>query len=121
MLIKSSYNRPCYVGLRNNVSTPLLRTTLNAWPEGTPDFVDHSVIKDYIQNTSKKTGVDSVTRWGVRVVDLQKEGAAWKVIWLVIHGHTGNGDVEELSEVSDLSKHLDVNSDFSHEYSISML
>ncbi|QKX57136.1 uncharacterized protein TRUGW13939_04244 [Talaromyces rugulosus] len=93
---------PCYVGLRNNVSTPLLRTTLNAWPEGTPDIVDHGVIKDYIQNTSIKTGVSGVTRLGARVVDVQKEETTWKVTWSVLRGDAEKGDVEEeLSEYFD--------------------
>ncbi|CRG86288.1 Flavin-containing monooxygenase FMO GS-OX-like 4 [Talaromyces islandicus] len=101
-ILKHAPPGPCYVGLKNNVSTPLLRTTLNAWPEGTPDFVDHGVIKEYIQDTSIKTGVHNVTRWGARVVDLQKEGTEWKVTWSVLPADAENGNAEEqLSEYFD--------------------
>jgi hypothetical protein len=96
-----------------------LRTTLNAWPEGTPDIVDHGVIKDYIQNTSKKTGVSGVTRWGARVVDVQKEETTWKVTWSVLRGDAEKGNVEEeLPEVSVSNEHLELA--FSHDCSISM-
>lgn len=72
---------PCYESLTNNVSTPLLRTTLNSWPEGTDFYVKHSVLKDYIQDTSRKTGVDSVTNYGAQVTNIQKEGNEWHVSW----------------------------------------
>lgn len=102
---------PCYVGLKNNVSTPLLRTTLNSWPEGTPDFVDHGVIKEYIQDTSIKTGVHNVTRWGARVLDIQKEHAQWKVTWSVLRGNAETDIIEEqLSEVSVSRDYLEISS-----------
>ncbi|KAL4769359.1 major facilitator superfamily domain-containing protein [Aspergillus nidulans var. acristatus] len=72
---------PCYDGLKNNVSTPLMRVKLNAWPEGTPDFVGHSVMKEYIQDTSRKTGVDDITIYGARVKNLSKQGDSWQVTW----------------------------------------
>ncbi|KAJ6092488.1 hypothetical protein N7486_007777 [Penicillium sp. IBT 16267x] len=58
---------PCYESLTNNVSTPLLRIKLNAWPQGTPHYVKHSVLKDYIQDTSNKSGVSDVTIYGALV------------------------------------------------------
>ncbi|KAE8155316.1 pantothenate transporter [Aspergillus avenaceus] len=72
---------PCYDGLRNNVPTPLIRVKLNAWPEGTPDFVSHHVIRDYIQDTSRKASVHDVTLYGARVKDLKKVGETWHVTW----------------------------------------
>ncbi|KAL4995061.1 major facilitator superfamily domain-containing protein [Aspergillus recurvatus] len=72
---------PCYDGLKNNVSTPLMRVKLNAWPEGTPDFVSHSVMKEYIQDTSRKTGVDDITIYGARVKNVFKQGDSWQVTW----------------------------------------
>ncbi|OCK87034.1 FAD dependent oxidoreductase [Cenococcum geophilum 1.58] len=60
---------PCYLGLTNNVSTRLLQTEVSAWPSGTPDFVHHPVIEDYIQNMSRTTGVDAITLYGARVTD----------------------------------------------------
>ncbi|CAG7936280.1 unnamed protein product [Penicillium olsonii] len=72
---------PCYESLTNNVSTPLLQTTLNDWPEGTERFVRHSVLKDYIQDTAQKAGVDNVTKFGARVDRVRKNGSSWVVHW----------------------------------------
>ncbi|CDM31473.1 hypothetical protein DTO006G1_8800 [Penicillium roqueforti] len=72
---------PCYESLTNNVSTPLLRTKLNAWPEGTAPFVKHNVLKEYIQDTSKKAGVDDITKFGARVTRVHKDGPKWTVHW----------------------------------------
>ncbi|CAG8153127.1 unnamed protein product [Penicillium salamii] len=77
---------PCYESLTNNVSTPLLRTKLNAWPEGTGPFVRHHVLKDYIQDTSQKAGVDNVTKFGARVDRVYKNGSTWNVHWSTLSG-----------------------------------
>lgn len=58
-----------------------MRVKLNAWPEGTPDFVSHSVMKEYIQDTSRKTGVDDITIYGARVKNLTKQGDSWQITW----------------------------------------
>ncbi|KAJ5184103.1 hypothetical protein N7492_001719 [Penicillium capsulatum] len=76
---------PCYDSLTNNVSTPLLRTKLNAWPNGTPSFVNHRVLKEYIQNTSTKAGVDNVTILGALVTRIYKDGQRWHVHWKSLH------------------------------------
>ncbi|KAF5861304.1 hypothetical protein ETB97_000420 [Aspergillus alliaceus] len=91
---------PCYDGLRNNVPTPLIRVQLNSWPEGTPDFVNHNVIKDYIQDTSRKANVHDVTIYGARVKDLHKQGEKWEVVWSTIHVNYQSDTVEEVEEVS---------------------
>ncbi|KAL2871159.1 major facilitator superfamily domain-containing protein [Aspergillus lucknowensis] len=72
---------PCYDGLKNNVSTPLMRVKLNAWPQGTPDFVPHTVMKEYIQDTSRKTGVHDITVYGSRVKNVSKIDGSWLVTW----------------------------------------
>jgi hypothetical protein len=87
-------DRPCYQGLKNNVSTPLMRVTLNAWPEGTPDFVSHSVMKEYIQDTSRKTRVEDVTIYGARVKNVSKQGEAWNVTWSTLR-EDGAGVIEQ--------------------------
>lgn len=58
-----------------------MRVKLNAWPEGTPDFVSHSVMRDYIQDTSQKTGVHGSTIYGARVKNISKQGGSWEVTW----------------------------------------
>ncbi|KAJ5770086.1 uncharacterized protein N7511_002137 [Penicillium nucicola] len=75
---------PCYESLTNNVSTPLLETKLNSWPEGTAPFVRHFVLKDYIQDTAKKAGVDDVTIYGAQVTKVYKEGPTWTVKWTTL-------------------------------------
>ncbi|KAJ5842129.1 hypothetical protein N7534_011959 [Penicillium rubens] len=75
---------PCYESLTNNVSTPLLQTKLNAWPEGTAHFVKHYVLKEYIQDTSKKAGVDDITKFGARVNRVHKDGPTWTVHWTTL-------------------------------------
>ncbi|KAL4937216.1 hypothetical protein BDV06DRAFT_232720 [Aspergillus oleicola] len=77
---------PCYYGLKNNVSTPLMRVKLNAWPEETPDFVSHSVLSAYIQDTSVKSGVHDITIYGARVKNLEKRGESWEVRWSRLEG-----------------------------------
>lgn len=69
--------RPCYVGLTNNVGTRMLQTTLNPFPAGTPDFVSHSVLKDYIQDTAVRTGVHEITRYDTEVKNLTKSEDKW--------------------------------------------
>ncbi|KAJ5313290.1 uncharacterized protein N7443_000174 [Penicillium atrosanguineum] len=86
---------PCYESLTNNVSTPLLRTKLNAWPEGTPHYVNHNVLKEYIQDTSKKTGVDDVTIYGALVKQVYKEDQNWHVHWTTLNEESGTGNIVE--------------------------
>lgn len=89
---------PCYESLTNNVSTPMLRTKLNAWPEGTPHYVNHSVLKEYIQDTSKKTGVDDVTIHGALVEEVYKQGQEWHVHWTMLNEDPDTGHIVEQQE-----------------------
>lgn len=89
MVKHSLRNRPCYIGLKNNVATRLLETTLNKFPSGTPDFVSHSVLKDYIQDTAARTEVDAVTRYNTEVQNLTKQGEKWAVRTATLQTHDG--------------------------------
>ncbi|CAG7946160.1 unnamed protein product [Penicillium salamii] len=93
---------PCYESLTNNVSTPLLRTKLNAWPEGTGPFVRHNVLKDYIQDTSQKAGVDNITKFGARVDRVYKNGSTWNVHWSTLSG----SDQDVVEQNSAASHHI---------------
>ncbi|TLD26093.1 FAD/NAD(P)-binding domain-containing protein [Venturia nashicola] len=88
---------PCYVGLKNNVATRLMKTTLNDWPSGTPDYVSHHVLKDYIQETSRINGVDALTIYGARVVDLIKgpTDKQWDLRFTTLRRDSLNSKVEE--------------------------
>jgi ACS family pantothenate transporter-like MFS transporter len=59
------------------VPTRLLETTLNAFPPGTPDFVSHSVLGAYIQDTAVKTGIHQVTQYDTEVKKLSKRRNEW--------------------------------------------
>ena len=61
------------------MSTPLLETTLQRFPPGTPDFVTHAVLKDYIHDISSGAGVHNVTRYNTSVDHLSKSGSKWNV------------------------------------------
>lgn len=87
--------RPCYESLTNNVSTPLLRTKLNDWPEGTPNYVKHHVLKEYIQDTSKKVGVDDVTIYGALVTRVYKDESEWHVLWTSLEEDPSTGRLVE--------------------------
>jgi hypothetical protein len=73
----------------------LLRTKLNAWPEGTPHYVNHSVLKEYIQDTSNKAGVDDVTIYGALVTEVYKQGHEWHVHWTTLHEDSETGKLVE--------------------------
>ncbi|KAF2851906.1 dimethylaniline monooxygenase [Plenodomus tracheiphilus IPT5] len=72
-------NTPCYVGLKNNVGTRLLQTTLNEFPKGTEDFVTHDVLKDYIQHTAIRTGVHNNTNYNTEVKRVVKNASSWTI------------------------------------------
>ncbi|EAW12388.1 putative FAD dependent oxidoreductase [Aspergillus clavatus NRRL 1] len=91
---------PCYDGLRNNVSTPLMRTKLCAWPDGTPDFVSHVVMKQYIQDTSANAGVEKATVYGARVTSLRKKDDRWDLTWSTLIEGLHSGLVEEKDHIS---------------------
>ena len=67
------------------MATPLLETTLNKFPQGTEDFVSHSVLKDYIQDTAIKTEVDAITKYNTEVQNVVKTGDKWAVQTAKLH------------------------------------
>jgi hypothetical protein len=76
---------PCYVGLKNNVSTRLLETTLDRFPVGTDEFVSHNVLKDYIQSTAIASGVHELTRYNTEVKTVLKQDKSWIVEAATLH------------------------------------
>ncbi|KAF2431629.1 dimethylaniline monooxygenase [Tothia fuscella] len=75
---------PVYYGLKNNIATSLMQTKQLGWPDGTLDFVTHAVFKNYIQEISSKTGVQSLTKYGARVSAVKKEGLKWSLTYTVL-------------------------------------
>ena len=56
-----------------------MKLKTNSWPTGTADFVNHSVLNEYIQDTSRKTGVHPATQYHTRVEKVFKSGKLWRV------------------------------------------
>jgi len=84
IMIAVDVDSPAYNGLTNNVATRLMKTKLHDWPEGTEDYVNHRVLKDYIQGIAKKTGVEDSTVFGAKVTRVEKEGKIWSLTYETI-------------------------------------
>lgn len=76
---------PCYVSLKNNVFTRLLETSLNKFPDGTPDIVSHSVLQAYIQDTAEKSGAHNNTKYNTDVRNVRKSDGEWLVETVTIN------------------------------------
>lgn len=87
---------PCYFGLRNNVPTGLMRSTLLKWPKDSAPFVSQDLLHKYILDLAAHTGaqehiqfdtsVDTVVKdpgsnkWIVRTRTLRKTGAGYEFL-----------------------------------------
>ncbi|MCJ1401790.1 hypothetical protein MMC11_005007 [Xylographa trunciseda] len=89
---------PCYAGLKNNVPTPLLAIKGQPWKEGTPDFVDHCVLKEYIQNIASKSAAESEYLFNTRVERIWKDGQQWNFLSTTL-GHRASGDIRMVAQV----------------------
>lgn len=72
---------PCYAGLKNNVPTHLMASSLGTWPEDTEEFINQRHIEEYVQTLAKNHGVDAATQFHTRVDDVKKtpDGKKWQV------------------------------------------
>ncbi|MCJ1308192.1 hypothetical protein MMC25_001844 [Agyrium rufum] len=70
---------PCYEGLSNNVSTPLLAVKKHPWKPGTPDFVGHRVILEYIQGIASSKSLLDAIQFRTRVDLVTKKSGIWTV------------------------------------------
>lgn len=62
----------------------------------------HHVLKEYIQDTSTKAGVDDITKYGARVTRVYKDGPTWTVHWSTL----SNGQDPVEKNESAVSSHL---------------
>ena len=85
----------CYAGLKNNVPTSLMKSSLLPWPEKTEEFIDQGRIVQYLQDIARlqhvtenvqfHTRVESVTKpagntqWIVKTSTLRVEGDTFSV------------------------------------------
>ena len=56
-----------------------MKLKINSWPAATADFVNHRVLNEYIQDTSRRNGVHSKTLYDTRVEKIFKKGEVWKM------------------------------------------
>ncbi|KAI0381882.1 FAD/NAD(P)-binding domain-containing protein [Hypomontagnella monticulosa] len=73
---------PCYAGLKNNIPTPIMRSSLLRWPEGSEDFVDQRVVHQYIQDIARLHDVYDKILFYTRVESVSKPEGSSK--WIVI-------------------------------------
>ncbi|KAM0322038.1 hypothetical protein ACHAQA_009781 [Verticillium albo-atrum] len=82
---------PCYAGLRSNIATYLMRSSLTAWPESAGrDIVHHDKVRTYVQELARDFGVDAVTEFNTRVEEVVKPegGGQWRVRTLRLDAST---------------------------------
>ncbi|OTA99903.1 hypothetical protein M426DRAFT_27039 [Hypoxylon sp. CI-4A] len=85
---------PCYAGLKNNVPTPVMRSSLLRWPEGSEDFVDQKVVDQYVKDIARVHSVNDQIQFHTRVESVSKpEGDdKWTVVTSTLtktdSGHT---------------------------------
>ncbi|KAI1390839.1 FAD/NAD(P)-binding domain-containing protein [Hypoxylon trugodes] len=63
---------PCYAGLKNNIPTPVMRSSLLRWPEGSEDFVDQKVVHHYIEDIARIRNVYEKVLFYTRVESVSK-------------------------------------------------
>ncbi|KAI1809477.1 FAD/NAD(P)-binding domain-containing protein [Poronia punctata] len=62
----------CYAGLKNNVPTSLMRSSLLTWPEGTELFIDQGRVVRYLENIADLHHVKEKIRFHTRVESVRK-------------------------------------------------
>ncbi|GAP86519.2 putative fad dependent oxidoreductase protein [Rosellinia necatrix] len=78
---------PCYAGLKNNVPTTLMKSSLLPWPAGTEEFIDQGRIVQYLEDIAKLCNVVGNVQFHTRVESVLKpEGdTQWKVKTSTVH------------------------------------
>lgn len=81
---------PCYAGLKNNVPTELMISSLGPWPQDTTTHVSQRKIEEYIQALALDSGVNKIAEYDTRVEEIKKspDGRTWVIRILKLH-HTG--------------------------------
>ncbi|KAK4217421.1 hypothetical protein QBC37DRAFT_415088 [Rhypophila decipiens] len=81
---------PCYAGLKTNVPTHLMVSSLVPWPEGTERSVGQQQVEEYIHRLAKDHGVDEVALLHTRVDEVRKSRAGkWEIRTVSLQKNTG--------------------------------
>jgi thioredoxin reductase len=72
---------PCYAGLKNNIPTSVLVSSLGPWPEGTEQKISQELAERYIRGLATLHGVTAVTQVHTRVDEVKASpgGGGWEV------------------------------------------
>lgn len=72
---------PCYAGLKNNVPTSLMKSSLLAWPEGTEEFIGQDRMVQYLEDIARLHHVTENIQFHTRVEDVRKPAGStrWSV------------------------------------------
>ncbi|KAL2114177.1 hypothetical protein VUR80DRAFT_104 [Thermomyces stellatus] len=63
---------PAYEGLKNNIGTAVMRSTLLEWPEGTDKVISSEQVQDYIEELARRYRVVDHVRFWTRVEAISK-------------------------------------------------
>ncbi|TLS21065.1 uncharacterized protein PpBr36_10461 [Pyricularia pennisetigena] len=80
---------PCYAGLKNNVPTTLMRSSIVDWPAGTPEFVTHREVEAYIASIVDEAGIEQLIELNTAVLHVWKSPSGK---WHVRTKGMGDGD-----------------------------
>lgn len=81
---------PCYAGLKTNVPTQLMVSSLAPWPEGTERSVGQQRVEEYIHRLARDHGVDGVALLRTRVDQVRKSPAGkWEIRTLTLEKGSG--------------------------------
>lgn len=94
---------PCYSGLKNNIPTSLMVSSLDNWPEGTLSNVSQKILEEYIQALSANHGVDNIAEYSTRVEEIKKspDGRGWVVRTLKLNQADKEPRFEEQTQQFD--------------------
>ncbi|KAK0701919.1 hypothetical protein B0T26DRAFT_757890 [Lasiosphaeria miniovina] len=90
-----------YAGLRTNIPTSLMATSLAAYPADTPEIASCATVLEYIRQVSRETGVEALVLHRTRVEAATKnpDGGQWslRTLTLTLDGD-GGGDTARWAE-----------------------
>ena len=100
--------RPCYIGLKNNVSTIEMEMACQRWKPETAEFVPHHVMADYIQDSAIDNGIIDSISFSTRVNSVRKVGKRWEVGTSRLSEAGGTLGVTESTEASNIAMLFDI-------------
>ena len=65
--------------MKNNVPTTLMQLKGLPWNPGTPEYVNHAIILEYIQSIAQKRDLEKDVLYNTRVEHILKEDRRWLV------------------------------------------